>query len=196
MLPSGAAETNPSLATDSSWSISASFPYSTLMKSFLATCAAVTAISLAACRMPPSAQSVPAAAPDSVGAHRAAWAFIAAFDSLQWTPFASYFADDVTMFFPFGDTPRRADGRAAVEARFKPFFDRGAAAMTQANRKSQGLQPRDWTVQAFNGGAVVSFHLGGDRPSRRSLVFKKTEAGEWKIVHWHASPAPPAPGGT
>ena len=163
------------------------------MKPLLVISVAVPAISLGACRMPPSTQWAPAAASDSAGVHRAAWAFIAAFDSLQWTPFTSYFADDVTMFFPFGNTPRRVDGRAAVEARFKPFFDGGVTALTQANRKSQGLQPRDWAVQAFRGGAVVSFHLGGDRPSRRSLTFRKTETGEWKIVHWHASPAPPAP---
>jgi ketosteroid isomerase-like protein len=153
------------------------------------------AFSLNACRMAPVTQSVPSMAPDSVGAHRAASAFIAAFDSLQWVPFTSYLADDITMFFPFGDTPRRADGRAAVEARFKPFFDRGAAALAQGGRKSQGLQAREWMVQAFNGGAVVSFHLGTDRPSRRSLVFRKTDAGEWKLVHWHASPAPPSPSG-
>jgi ketosteroid isomerase-like protein len=169
--------------------------YSTDMRRLSIISVAVTAFSLAACRILPGTQVMPAAAPDSAGAHRAASAFIAAFDSLQWGPFTSYFADDITMFFPFGDTPRRADGRAAVEARFKPFFDRGAAGLAQAGRKSQGLQARDWTVQAFSGGAVVSFHLGTDRPSRRSLVFRKTETGEWKLVHWHASPAPPAPSG-
>lgn len=166
------------------------------MKQLSVTCAAVAVFLLSACRMAPTTQLSPAAAPDSLGAHRAASAFIAAFDSLQWAPFTSYFADDVTMFFPFGDTPRRADGRVAVEARFKPFFDRGAPALSQSGRKAQGLQPREWTVQAFHGGAVVSFHLGTDRPSRRSLVFRKTDAGEWKLVHWHASPAPPAPAPT
>lgn len=157
--------------------------------------AALIVLALPGCRVPSTTQLTPAGAPDSVGAHRAAAGFIAAFDSLQWLPFTSYFADDITMFFPFGDTPRRADGRAAVEARFKPFFERGAAGLAQAGRKSQGLKPSDWTVQAFSGGAVVSFHLGTDRPSRRSLVFRKTETGEWKLVHWHASPAPPPPGG-
>lgn len=170
-----------------------SIRYSRYMRSPSILFAAATAFVLTACRMSPTTQLPPAASADSAGAHRAATAFIAAFDSLQWGPFRSYFAEDITMFFPFGDTPRRADGRAAVEERFKPFFERGAPALAQSGRKSQGLQAREWTVQAFGGGAVVSFHLGTDRPSRRSLVFRKTDAGEWKLVHWHASPAPPAP---
>ncbi len=41
--------------------------------------------------------------------------------------------------------------------------------------------------------AVVSFHLGAEEaPARRSVVFRR-EPGGWKVVHWHASPAPQAP---
>lgn len=155
--------------------------------------AGALAAALTACRTVPAAPSPRAAAVDSAGAHRAAAGFLAAFDSLRWEPFRAYFADDITMFFPFGDTPRRADGRAAVEARFKPFFDQGRVALERSGRTRQGLAPNDLVVQAFGDAAVVSFHLGGERPARRSLVFRRTASGEWKLAHWHASPSPPAP---
>lgn len=136
------------------------------------------------------------AAADSAGAHAAAVSFLAAFDSVQWEPFRAFFADDVTMFFPFGDTPARADGRAAVEARFRRFFDEGLAAWQRSGRTGAprlGITPRDLRVQMAGTAAIVSFHLGSESPSRRSLVFRYTPAGEWKLVHWHASPAPPRP---
>ena len=130
---------------------------------------------------------------DSAGAHRAAEGFLAAFDSLNWEPFRAYFAEDITMFFPFPAVPARADGRAAVEAVFRPFFERGREAFARSNRTRQGLAPRDVRVQAFGDAAVVSFHLGAERPARRSIVFRRTSAGEWKVVHWHASSPPPQP---
>jgi ketosteroid isomerase-like protein len=136
------------------------------------------------------------AAADSAGAHAAAVGFLAAFDSVQWEPFRAFFADDVTMFFPFGDTPARADGREAVEARFRRFFDEGIAAWQRSGRTGAprlGITPRDLRVQMAGSAAIVSFHLGAENPSRRSLVFHYTPAGEWKLVHWHASPAPPRP---
>jgi ketosteroid isomerase-like protein len=141
---------------------------------------------------PASAES---AAADSAGAHRAAVGFLAAFDSLQWEPFRAYFADDVTMFFPFADTPRRADGRDSVEARFRRFFDAGRAAWTRSGRAGpprMGITPRDLRVQVIGDVAIVSFHLGTTTPSRRSIVLARRTPGEWKVVHWHASPPPAA----
>lgn len=138
-----------------------------------------------------------AQAADSAGAHQAATAFLTAFDSLQWEPFRAYFADDVTMFFPFVDTPARADGRAAVEARFRTFFDEALAAWQRSGRPGaprMGITPRDLRVQMAGAGvAVVSFHLGGETPARRSLVFRHTAADGWKLIHWHASPPPARP---
>jgi ketosteroid isomerase-like protein len=137
-----------------------------------------------------------ASAADSAGAHAAAVGFLAAFDSLQWEPFRAYFADDVTMFFPFPDTPRRADGRDSVEARFRRFFDAGLAAWTRSGRTGpprMGINPRDLRVQVVGDVAIVSFHLGTTTPSRRSVVFARRAPGEWKVVHWHASPPPAAP---
>lgn len=148
---------------------------------------------------PAHAQAVAApvqapAAADSAGAHQAAMAFLTAFDSLQWEPFRAYFAEDVTMFFPFPDAAARADGRAAVEARFRRFFDDALAAWQRTGRPGaprMGITPRDLRVQMVDDDvAVVSFHLGEETPARRSLVFRHTAADGWKLVHWHASPPP------
>ena len=138
----------------------------------------------------------PAAAADSVSAHRAAEGFLAAFDSLQWEPFRAYFADDVTMFFPFAQVPDRADGRQAVEAVFSRFFQAQREARTRDGRPMvQGIAPRDLRVQmAGPDAAVVSFHLGSENPARRSVVFRRTSGDQWKVVHWHASPSPRASG--
>jgi len=168
-------------------------------------CAAALAALLTACatagQNSATTPRVATPATDSAGAHAAAVAFLAAFDSLQWEPFRAYFADDVTMFFPFGDTPARADGREAVEARFRRFFDAGHAAWTRSGRTGaprMGITPRDLLVQMAGDAAIVSFHLGTTRPSRRSVVFRRSADGQWKVVHWHASPAPaePAPAAT
>jgi ketosteroid isomerase-like protein len=140
-----------------------------------------------------------AQAADSAGAHRAAVAFIAAFDSLQWEPFRAYLADDVTMFFPFPQRPGRVDGREGVESVFSQFMSAQREARTRAGRPMvQGLNPRDLRIQmAGAGAAVATFHLGGESPARRSLVFRRTAGGKWEVIHWHASspPQPPAASG-
>jgi ketosteroid isomerase-like protein len=143
------------------------------------------------------ARPVRSEAADSTSAHRAGVGFLAAFDSLQWEPFRAYLAEDVTMFFPFPQFPGRADGREAVERVFSRFMESQREARTRAGRPLvQGLAPRDLRVQMLGpGGAVVTFHLGGESPARRSLVFRRTAGDAWKVVHWHASP-PPQPAGS
>ncbi len=146
-------------------------------------------------------QGAPAAAPaqrpsaaDSAGVHAAAQGFLAAFDSLQFDSFRSYFADDVTMFFPFPQLPARVNGKPAVEDVFGRFMAAQREGRARAGRPMvQGITPRDLLVQmASHDAAVVSFHLGAEEtPARRSLVFRKSPAG-WKVIHWHASPPPPA----
>lgn len=99
------------------------------------------------------------------------------------------------MFFPFADAPARADGRQAVEARFRRFFDEALAAWQRTGRPGaprMGITPRDLRVQMAGDVAIVSFHLGAENPSRRSLVFRHAPADGWKLLHWHASPAPAA----
>jgi len=161
----------------------------------IALATALLTVSAASGQQPAPVSRAAASATDSADAHRAALGFLAAFDSLQWEPFRAYLADDVTMFFPFADTPRRADGRDSVEARFRRFFDAGLAAWSRSGRTGSprmGITPRDLRVQVIGDAAVVSFHLGTTTPSRRSIVFARRAPGEWKVVHWHASPPPVA----
>lgn len=146
----------------------------------------------------PSRSAAPAggsSAADSAGARASAQGFLAAFDSLQFDSFRGYFAEDVTMFFPFPQFPARVDGKAEVEEIFGRFMTAQRQARAKAGRSMvQGIAPRDLTVQmAGPGAAIVSFHLGAEQtPARRSIVFRRDPDG-WKVVHWHASSAPQAP---
>lgn len=166
----------------------------TMRKQFLSSFAAV--LIATACAGRGTTQSAPLRTPaDSIGAHRAATGFLAAFDSLQWEPFRAYLADDVTMFFPFPQFPARADGRAAVENVFGQFMSAQRQARAKDGRPMvQGLAPRDLLVQMLGAdAAVATFHLGSDKtPARRSIVFRRAN-GRWQVAHWHASAAPPQP---
>ena len=160
---------------------------------FIVLCCLAVACSSAASS---NAPAVVSSAADSASVHRAAVAVLTAFDSLQWDRFRSYFADDMTAFFPFAQSPARATNRAAVEETFGSFMTRARTAMENAGRPAvQGLRPRDLHVQMISrDAAVVTFHLGAAAtPSRRTFVFRRTGADEWKVVHLHASPTPPAP---
>lgn len=158
----------------------------------LAACGTARAPGMAPSSGAPSAE---AQASDSVSAYRAATGFIAAFDSLQWERFRGYLADDITMFFPFPQLPRRVDGRQAVEEIFGEFMRSQRTRRIEAGQPLvQGLDPQDLRVQmAGPDVAIASFHLGGERPARRSIVFRRFGGGEWRVVHWHASSPPPAP---
>lgn len=137
---------------------------------------------------PLSTRSVWTAA-DSMSAHAAATRFLAAFDSLRWDRFRAFLSDDITMFFPFPDLPARVDGRTAVEEAFSGFF----RARADEGATSLGISPRALRLQmASADAAVVSFELGTS-PSRRSIVLARTARDDWKVVHWHASPAPAPP---
>lgn len=143
----------------------------------------------------PASPTALASAGDSAAARAAAQGFLAAFDSLQFDRFRDYFAEDVTMFFPFPQFPGRVDGKTRVAEIFGQFMAAQRDARSKAGRPMvQGIAARDLSVQmAGAGAAIVSFHLGAEAtPARRSVVFRK-EAGGWKVVHWHASSAPPAP---
>lgn len=158
--------------------------------------AATSLALLAACgrtTSAPAANPAPAEAlaADSAAAHGAAVGFLAAFDSLQSERFQGYLAEDVTMFFPFQQFPARMEGRASVGGVFDQFMQAQRTRRAEAGRPMvQGIVPRDLRIQmAGRDAAIASFHLGTESPSRRSIVFRRTGDG-WKVVHWHASPAP------
>ncbi len=122
---------------------------------------------------------------DSLAVQKAAEDFIEAFNNLDWEKFSRSFSDDATVFFPFPQVPRLANGRAEVEEVFKSFFDQ------LRKRKSeppyQNIVPKDVNVQVLKDAAIVTFHLGVDDPlGRRTVVFQK-QKGKWFIVHLHAS---------
>lgn len=171
------------------------------MKKYLVPYLALSLTVLAACSNL-SGQSAPGATPahrslaaDSAAIHAAAQGFLAAFDSLQFDAFRNYFADDITMFFPFPQFPARANGKQAVADVFEKFMTAQREGRTKAGQPLvMGITARDLMVQmASNNVAVVSFHLGSaETPARRSVVFRNTPTG-WKVMHWHASSPPPQP---
>jgi ketosteroid isomerase-like protein len=116
---------------------------------------------------------------DSAAVRKAAEAFIETFNNLEWERFRRSFSDDVTVFFPFSQVPRRASGRAEVEGVFKLFFD--DLRKRRPGPPFQNIVPQEMTVQMLGSVAVVTFHLGGgDSASQRTLVF--TEA-EGRVAH-------------
>ena len=164
-------------------------PYVALSLGILAGCT-----SLGGQRVP-ATPAQRALATDSVAVQTAAQGFLAAFDSLQFDPFRSYFADDITMFFPFPQFPARVEGKQAVEDVFGKFMTAQREGRAKAGQPAvMGITPRDLLVQMVTRDvAVVSFHLGsGEAPARRSVVFRSSPAG-WKVIHWHASSPPPQP---
>ena len=124
---------------------------------------------------------------DSLAVQRAAAAFIEAFNNLDWERFRYSFSDDATTFFPSrsGESPRRANGRDEIEARFKPGFDE--IRKSKPNPPYLNIEPKDLKIQMLRDGAIVTFHLDGDDSvGRRTVVFQKRK-GKWLIVHLHAS---------
>lgn len=171
-----------------------------MQKQHLALCLALS-VSVSTSCAPLGGQATPVTMPtqrpsaaDSAEVHAAAQGFLAAFDSLQFDAFRSYFDDEITMFFPFPQFPARVNGKQPVEDLFGQFMAAQREGRANAGRPMvQGVVARDLLVQmASPDVAVVSFHLGAEEaPARRSLVFRKLPTG-WKVTHWHASPAPQA----
>lgn len=128
----------------------------------------------------------PKANPDSPAVQKAADDWIVAFNNLEWENFRNSFSDDATVFFPFIQAPRRATGRAEVEALFKQFFD--ALRKRKPAPPYQNIQPKDVHIQMLDkDAAIFTFHLPGDEFfNRRTLVFQK-QKGKWLIAHLHAS---------
>ena len=111
--------------------------------------------------------------------------FLTAFENLDWEAFRNCFADDATVYFP-SQRANRATGRAEIETTFRQVFERIRA--TKISPPYLNLEPLDLDIQVFGDTAVATFQLHDlpDTIGRRTVVLEK-RAGEWKIVHLHAS---------
>jgi ketosteroid isomerase-like protein len=118
--------------------------------------------------------------------------FLGVFDNFEWEPFCASWASEPTVFFPFDDTPERVSGQAAVEARFRRFFDEVRA--RKSGPPYLHIQPRELRVQQYGDAGLVTFMLdqppvlGGPPLARRTLLFVR-EKETWKLAHLHASAA-------
>ena len=129
--------------------------------------------------------------PDSAGVERASRAFLAAFDSLRWEPFAAAWAPAATVFLPDAEQPHLVSGRGPVLAYFRDFFDE-VRAEALATPPSLGILPavQHLRIQmAGDGLALVTFELGSGRaPGRRTLVWAwDARRRAWQLLHLHAS---------
>ena len=124
---------------------------------------------------------------DSVEVMKAVDGFLDAFSNLKWEEFTSYFANDATVFFPpSAKTPARANNKKEVELIFKNVFDNARKGKTTPPFIT--IQPKDTRVQVYGTVALVTFHLlDPGWFGRRTVVLRKENSGEWKIVHIHAS---------
>jgi SnoaL-like protein len=129
---------------------------------------------------------------DLVGIHAAAERFLRALDNLDWEPFRASWTSTPTVFFPFGDTPERVTGQAAVEGRWRRFFEEARA--RRPGPPYLDLKPLDIQVERYGDAGLVTFTLqltvGGRRLplQRRTLLFVR-EHDAWKLAHMHASGA-------
>lgn len=118
--------------------------------------------------------------------------FLTAFENLDWPAFRAFFADEVTVFFPTPEPPRRFSGRAEVEAQFRRVFD-GISRAARGGPPYHRLEPEGLRIEMLGPtAALVTFELhSAERVGRRTLVLRRDEAG-WRIVHLHASNVPVA----
>ena len=132
-----------------------------------------------------------AAADPAAEVHAAVDRFLAAFENLDFPAFRACFEDDASVFFPAPEPPARADGRAAIEARFHEVFD-SIRAGAKGGPPYHRLQPEDLRIEALSPDvALVTFHLrNAQRIARRTLLFRRRADG-WRIAHLHASNAAP-----
>ena len=116
--------------------------------------------------------------------------FLVHFSNRDVAAFGPYFAEDATVFFPpsaFGPPSGRVEGRASIAEGFRRLYERVGRERAAPRPAGAGIQPRDLRIQAFEGFAVVTFHLGSDSArGRRTFVLRRADT-TWTIVHLHAS---------
>jgi hypothetical protein len=131
-------------------------------------------------------------AQDSAAVAEAATTFLQAFDSLNWAGFTALLSDSVDAYWPRADTADRLRDRAAVEGRFRAFFERIRA--SRPGPPYLHLAVKDLAIRVFDDVGLVTFELSDvpDTLGRRTLVFHRDSIG-WRIVHLHASNLPLTP---
>jgi hypothetical protein len=122
--------------------------------------------------------------------------FLTAFRNLSLEPFLAAFAADSTVFFPFAEKPRRANGVREIEAEFSPLFE------TLRKRQPAGppylqIDPVDLRITVSGRLALVSFHLL-DTVNEQAIHCRRTmvwtdDGTQWHILHLHASNLPAHP---
>jgi uncharacterized protein (TIGR02246 family) len=107
--------------------------------------------------------------------------FMTALNALDADGMASYFADDMTAFFPVAAAERQ-DGKAAIVGIFQRYVEATKQTVTKTN-----IVPEDLRVAMRGDVAIVTFNVHNPAAvSRRTFVFER-RAGRWLIVHMHAS---------
>jgi ketosteroid isomerase-like protein len=107
--------------------------------------------------------------------------FLDALNALDAEGMATYFADDITAFFPVA-VAERVDGKAAVTEVFRTY-----TAETKKNVARTNIVAEEMQVTRSGNVAVVTFFVHNPTAvSRRTFVFRR-EGARWLIVHLHAS---------
>jgi ketosteroid isomerase-like protein len=112
--------------------------------------------------------------------------FLSAFAHFQLDEMMAWWTDDATAFFPVEHQRERLNGRAAVGAAFGQLI----AHLRAEGMTHLAINAEDMQEQQSGDVAVISFHLRGEPLCRRSFVLRQRHDG-WRIVHLHASNAPP-----
>lgn len=134
----------------------------------------------------PSALAAQASAPtDEADVRAAAFAFVLAFNNLDWPRFTASFDSAATIFHPTAAIASRIEGRDSLVASFQRLFASFTA--RGSGPPYLDIRPVDLQIQMLGDAALVTFHLRRDGSlGRRTLVFVRRE-GRWLIVHLHAS---------
>ena len=125
---------------------------------------------------------------DSIAVNNQLSKFVKAFENLDFDQFQSFFADNVTVFFPpSAMLSGRIDGKEKSMAVFKAFFQR--VKEKKSSPPYLDIKPEKMNIDLFGDVAVVTFELNDPGAlSRRTIVMKKIN-GQYLIIHLHASKA-------
>lgn len=119
--------------------------------------------------------------PDDTAVRTAMSGFLEALNALDAEAMATYFADDITAFFPVA-AAERVNGKAAVVEVFRTYVTETKKTVARTNIVAEELQ-----VMRSGDVAVVTFFVHNPAAvSRRTFVFRRNGA-RWLIVHLHAS---------